>query len=315
MNLAEKLLNAFFVTQQLPVTISDACFETDMHGLVTGVRFNADVKYDAFIKFSKSYCDPWDDIPFGDNAIFDDGLSAGESMNLYLADVFKRRNRSFSIDHIRFPLIIHTHEKHVTPDNYSVFDCDYNKQRLQHLLHDYCSLSKCPIVGNVLNDYFAHVENCLCEFIADSVSLVVAVQNKINAVQNERLVKSFKYCDWDGGYDVDIFIRGLNSVVIESMIAPDSGMTDLKGSQCCLKNAKRFLLGHARIHHVYVKYMSLMGEYCSDTRSCVMSDIELYEPDSLKTYYKAFFKELRAQCAYDRKCLNAEVKHARQYDY
>ncbi|EEX1006237.1 hypothetical protein D3981_004217 [Escherichia coli] len=312
MNIFEKILNASLTAAKKSVQVCDVTPTVNQSNQVIGLCFNADVTFDFLFKMSKEYNQAYGEIPFD---TYDD-MDLEESTNLFLNNLKYTRNRSFFIDHLRFPICINEGQTHQIDSKYSIFGCLYNKQRLVHLNRDQFRGDGCTTVKNMLDSFFGFVSFKLHEWFTESVGLSLAVSNKITSEMPEICLKTFKYHDWNFScFDVNVMSKSLPAIVIENMIAPDSGQSNVKGARQCIRNAKRYLKGHARTHCLYVNYTTEFGEESSEYSPRLYSDLELVERDSVKTYVKVFFKDCIRTSNTERGWIETDLEHARRYNY
>ncbi|EMS9994163.1 hypothetical protein WKC84_004870, partial [Salmonella enterica subsp. enterica serovar Kentucky] len=239
--------------------------------------------YESAKAYSSCFCD----IPFPG---FEDANL--EEITKFQLDALKqRKNHSFFVNHLRFPIVLREGCKIERGEVYSISNCTYNKERLQYLFSQdiygklYNSLEK------ELSSFFSFINVEVHELLKDAVCFALKILNKISLDTPERLIKAFNYRDWYCSYDVELFRKGLPGHILEELIAPDILLSDLNGCRKILRNAKRFLNGHTQTNCVYIKYEWWLGPVDTSHSAKLMSDKEINNRSDLKNFSKVFFKE------------------------
>ncbi|EFR0233209.1 hypothetical protein HZM05_002771 [Salmonella enterica] len=311
MKIIEKIINAFLISRNYSVKISNVISLAGSDGKFTGISCDADVSFDFLYSYAPAYSSIFLDIPFP--GFEDQDIADGVKRQL---DVVKnKRNRSFLIDHIRFPVSSKEGFTLKRGDSYDVTDCEYNKQRLLHLTRQGRFSDDYLTFKDGLSSFFSYVNVELHEIMKEGISLALDVLNKIITDQPDRLIKDFKYHDCFGSYNVQIFCKGLPVDILETMIAPDRLSSNLSGSRQIMKNARRYLKGFALSNRVYMKYGWRLADVDTSDYAKVMSDRELHARDDLKAFCGVFVKECFASGKNEYEAYLNERQHAIRYGY
>nr|WP_250697334.1 hypothetical protein [Escherichia coli] len=97
--------------------------------MFSGMSFDADVSLEFMYESAKAYSSCFCDIPFPG---FEDANL--EEITKFQLDALKqRKNHSFFVNHLRFPIVLREGCKIERGEVYSISNCTYNKERLQYL--------------------------------------------------------------------------------------------------------------------------------------------------------------------------------------
>ncbi|EDC3150099.1 hypothetical protein KGN64_003178 [Salmonella enterica] len=311
MKIIEKIINAFLISRNYSVKVSNVISLAGSDGKFTGISCDADVSFDFLYSYAPAYSSIFLDIPFP--GFEDQDIADGVKRQL---DVVKnKRNRSFLIDHIRFPVSSKEGFTLKRGDSYDVTDCEYNKQRLLHLTRQGRFSDDYLTFKDGLSSFFSYVNVELHEIMKEGICLALDVLNKIITDQPDRLIKDFKYHDCFGSYNVQIFCKGMPVDILETMIAPDRLSSNLSGSRQIMKNARRYLKGFALSNRVYMKYGWRLADVDTSDYAKVMSDRELHARDDLKAFCGVFVKECFASGKNEYEAYLNERQHAIRYGY
>ena len=311
MKIIEKIINAFLISRKHSVKISNVICLSGTDGKFTGICCDADVSFDFLHSYANAYSSIFLDIPFPG---FED-QNITDCVKRQLDVVKNKQNRSFFIDHIRFPVTVKEGFTLQRGGSYDVTDSEYNKQRLLHLTRhgrfgeDYLTYKE------GLSPFFSFVNVELHETMKEGIRLALDVLNKITTDQPDRLIKDFKYHDCYNSYNVQIFCKGLPVDILETMIAPDFLSSDMSGSRQIIKNARRYLKGFAHSNRVYMKYGWRLADIDTSDYAKVMSDKEMHARDDLKMFCGVFVKECFASGKDEYEAYLQERQHAIRYGY
>ncbi|HIA7463193.1 TPA: hypothetical protein ACWR63_003753, partial [Escherichia coli] len=100
MKIIEKIINAFLISRKHSVKVSNVICLSGTDGKFTGICCDADVSFDFLYSYAPAYSSTFLDIPFPG---FED-QDIADCVKCQLDVVKNKRNRSFLIDHIRFPV-------------------------------------------------------------------------------------------------------------------------------------------------------------------------------------------------------------------
>ncbi|CZY85505.1 hypothetical protein [Enterobacter hormaechei] len=311
MKIIEKIINAFLVVQHKKIQVKNITFLDNGQGMFSGMSFDADVSLEFMYESAKAYSSCFCDIPFPG---FEDANL--EEITKFQLDALKqRKNHSFIVNHLRFPIVLREGCKIERGEVYSISNCTYNKERLQYLFSQdiygklYNSLEK------ELSSFFSFINVEVHELLKDAVCFALKILNKISLDTPERLIKAFNYRDWYCSYDVELFRKGLPGHILEELIAPDILLSDLNGCRKILRNAKRFLNGHTKTNCVYIKYEWWLGPVDTSHSAKLMSDKEINNRSDLKNFSKVFFKECVSSGKSEYENHLSEKEHALRYNY
>lgn len=311
MKIIEKIINAFLILRKHSVKISNVICLSGTDGKFTGICCDADVSFDFLYSYAPAYSSTFLDIPFPG---FED-QDIADCVKCQLDVVKNKRNRSFLIDHIRFPVSSREGFTLTRGDSYDVTECEYNKERLLHLTRQGRFCEDYLTFKDGLSSFFSFVNFELHEIVKEGIRLALDVLNKITSDQPDRLIKDFKYHDCFGSYNVQIFSKGLPVDILETMIAPDRLLSNLSGSRQIMKNASRYLKGFALSNRVYMKYGWRLADVDTSDYAKVMSDREMHARDDLKAFCSVFFKECFASGKYEYEAYLSERQHAIRNGY
>lgn len=311
MKIIEKIINAFLMSRNHAVKVSNVSCVTGSDGKFAAISCDADLSFDFLYTYAHAYSSIFLDIPFPG---FEDRDTA-DCVKRQLDVVKNKRSRSFFIDHIRFPVTFKDGFTLSRGVSYDVTDCEYNKQRLLHLTQNGLFSEDYLTFKNGLSSFFSFVNVELHEIMKESLSLALEVLNKITTDQPDRMIKEFEYHDCFNSYNVQIYCKGLSVDILETMITPDKLLSDLSGSRQIIKNARRYLKGYAPSNHVYMKYGWRLADVDTSDYAKVMSDREMQARDDLKAFCGVFFKECFASGKYEYEAYLAERQHAIRYGY
>ncbi|MGL9585085.1 hypothetical protein [Escherichia coli] len=311
MKIIEKIINAFLMSRNHLVKVSNVICSTGNDGKFTGICCDADVSFDFLYSYASAYSSNFLDIPFPG---FED-QDIADCVKRQLDLVKNKRNRSFLIDHIRFPVSIKEGFTLKRGGSYDVTDCEYNKQRLLHLTRQGRFSDDYLTFKDDLSSFFSFVNVELHESMMEGVRLALDVLNKISTDQPDRIIKEFKYHDCYSNYNVQIFCKGLPVDILETMIAPDTLSSDLSGCRQIITNARRYLKGYALSNRVYMKYGWRLADVDTSDYAILMSDKEMHARDDLKAFCSVFVKECFASGKNEYEAYLNERQHAIRYGY
>lgn len=311
MRIIEKIINAFLVSRNYAVKVSNVVCLCDSDGKYSDIRCDADVSFDFLYSYASAYSSTFVGIPFPG---FED-QDIADWVIRQLDVVKNKRNRSFIIDHVRFPVSIKEGFTINRGDSYDVTDCEYNKQRMLHLTNKGRFSEDYLTFKDGLSSFFSFVNVELHENMKGGIRLALDVLNKIMSDQPDRIIKEFKYHDSYSRYDVQIFCKGVPVDILESMIVPDNLLSDLSGCRKIIRNARRYLNGYALSNRVYMKYGWRLADTDTSDFAKVMSDNEMQARDDLKAFCRVFFKECFASGKYEYEAYLEERQHAIRCGY
>ncbi|EDO3404252.1 hypothetical protein C0N37_24385, partial [Salmonella enterica subsp. enterica serovar Heidelberg] len=165
MKIIEKIINAFLVVQHKKIQVKNITFLDNGQGMFSGMSFDADVSLEFMYESAKAYSSCFCDIPFPG---FEDANL--EEITKFQLDALKqRKNHSFFVNHLRFPIVLREGCKIERGEVYSISNCTYNKERLQYLFSQdiygklYNSLEK------ELSSFFSFINVEVHELLKDAV--------------------------------------------------------------------------------------------------------------------------------------------------
>jgi len=311
MKIIEKIINAFLVVQHKKIQVKNITLINNEQGIFSGMSFDADVSLEFMYESAKAYSSCFCDIPFPG---FEEANL--EEITKFQLDALKhRKNESFNVNHLRFPVVLREGCKIERGTVYSISNCIYNKERLQYLFSQDIYGKLYNTLEKELSSFFSFINVEVHEVLKDAVCFALKFQNKISLYKPERVIKAFNYRDWYNSYDVEIFCKGLPDHILEDLLAPDILLSDLSGCRKILKNAKRFLNGYTKTNCVYIKYEWWLGHVDTSHSAKLMSDREINNRSDLKNFSKVFFKECLSsgQSEYENHLI--EKDYALRYNY
>ncbi|WP_275886516.1 hypothetical protein [Escherichia coli] len=102
MKIIEKIINAFLVVQHKKIQVKNITFLDNGQGMFSGMSFDADVSLEFMYESAKAYSSCFCDIPFPG---FEDANL--EEITKFQLDALKqRKNHSFFVNHLRFPIVL-----------------------------------------------------------------------------------------------------------------------------------------------------------------------------------------------------------------